>query len=82
MIREKSQPQSRQHHGVVYVLDPTYFRFGGDIYKQKFSVAMGSPVSHIVVDVYLENLERNSLLRSQTSASQGTRSGMLMMLFD
>ena len=56
VIREKSQPQSMQHHGVVYALDPTYFRFRGDIYKQKFSVVMGCPVSHIVVNVYLENL--------------------------
>ena len=39
-------------------------------------------MSHIVVNVYLENLEQNSLVRSQTSARQGTRSGVLMMLFE
>ena len=34
-----------------FVLEMTYFRFEGEIYQQKFGVAMGSPVSPIFVEV-------------------------------
>jgi len=39
------------------VLWTTSFRFGGEIYQQ-FGVAMGSPVSPIVVQMYMEVLEQ------------------------
>ena len=35
------------------------FRFGGEIYQQKFGAAMGSPVSPIVVNLYIEDLEHH-----------------------
>ena len=41
-----------------FVLETTYFRFEGEIYQQKFGVAMGSPVSPIVVNLYMEDLEQ------------------------
>ena len=40
-----------------FVLETTYFRFGGEIY-QKFGVVMGSPVSPIVVNLCMEDLEQ------------------------
>ena len=41
-----------------FVLETTYFRFEGEIYQQKFGVAMSSPVSPIVVNLYMEDLEQ------------------------
>ena len=41
-----------------FVLETTYFRFVGEIYQQKFGVAMSSPVSPIVVNLYMEDLEQ------------------------
>ena len=41
-----------------FVLETTYFRFEGEIYQLKFGVAMGSPVSPIVVNLYMEDLEQ------------------------
>ena len=41
-----------------FVLETTYFRFEGEIYQQKCGVAMGSPVSPIVVNLYMEDLEQ------------------------
>ena len=41
-----------------FVLETTYFRFEGQIYQQKFGVAMGSPVSPIVVNLYMGDLEQ------------------------
>ena len=41
-----------------FVLETTYFRFRGEFYQQQFGVAMGSPVSPIVVNLYMEELEQ------------------------
>ncbi len=41
-----------------FALEPTYFRFGGEFYQQQIGVAMGSPVSPIVVNLYMEELEQ------------------------
>ena len=40
-----------------FVLTTTYFQFNGQIYRQKFGAAMGSPVSAIVANFFMENLE-------------------------
>ena len=37
-----------------FVLETTYFRFGGEIYQQKFGVDMGSSMFPIVVNLYME----------------------------
>ena len=47
-----------------FVLETTYFRWEGEIYKQKFGVAMGSPVSPIVVNLYMEDLEQKIIANS------------------
>ena len=40
-----------------FVLTTTYFPFRGNIYKQKFGAAMGSPRSAIIVNIFMEWLE-------------------------
>ena len=44
-----------------FIWTTTYFTFRGDIYKQKFGTAMGSPVSPIVANLYMEFLEKESI---------------------
>ena len=44
-----------------FILTTTYFSFGGQVYQQKFGAAMGSPVSPIVANLYMEWLENEAL---------------------
>ncbi len=44
-----------------FCLTTTYFTFRGDIYIQQFGAAMGSPVSPIVANLYMENFETEAL---------------------
>ena len=44
-----------------FTLTTTYFRFRGQIYRQKFGTAMGSPVSPLVADLYMEYLEQAAI---------------------
>ena len=39
------------------VLSTTYFTFRGEIFSQCFGIAMGSPVSPLVANFYMEWLE-------------------------
>ncbi|KAM7378702.1 hypothetical protein PAMP_004307 [Pampus punctatissimus] len=42
-------------------LNTTYFQFKGRFYRQKHGCAMGSPVSPIVANLYMEEVERRAL---------------------
>jgi len=44
-----------------FILSTTYFWFNGQIYRQKFGTAMGSPVSPLVANMFMEHLERKLL---------------------
>jgi len=44
-----------------FVLTTTYFKFDGQLYQQKFGTAMGSPVSPIVANLYMEDLEQRAI---------------------
>jgi hypothetical protein len=44
-----------------FVLTTTYFIFREDIYKQKFGAAMGSPVSPIIANLFMEWLEQEAI---------------------
>ena len=46
---------------LTFVLTTTYFSFRGQIYQQKFGVAMGSPVSPIIVNLFMEHLEQRAI---------------------
>ena len=41
-----------------FILTTTYFTFRGTIYKQKFGAAMGSPVSLLTANIFMEWLEQ------------------------
>jgi len=44
-----------------FILTTTYFCFSGQIYRQKFGTAMGSPVSPLVANMFMEHLEQKLL---------------------
>jgi hypothetical protein len=44
-----------------FTLTTTYFSFRGQIYRQKFGAAMGSPVSPLVANLFMEHLEQKLL---------------------
>ena len=47
-------------------LRSTYFSFGGNFYEQKEGVAMGSPVSAVVANPYMEFFEELALEMAPT----------------
>jgi len=44
-----------------FILTTTYFVFRDQIYSQKFGTAMGSPVSPMVADMFMEFLEQSAI---------------------
>ena len=44
-----------------FVLTTTYFMFRGQVYQEKFGTAMGSPVSPIVANLFMEDLEQRAM---------------------
>ena len=45
-----------------FIVTTTYFSFRGQIYRQIFGAAMGSPVSAIVANLFMEWLEKEAIL--------------------
>jgi len=43
------------------ILESTYFKFNNIIYKQKFGTPMGSPLSPIIAEIVLQDLEVKAL---------------------
>jgi hypothetical protein len=48
---------------VEIVLRQNYFQHGKEIFQQKEGLAMGAPTSSILSEVYLQNLEHNSIFK-------------------
>ena len=44
-----------------FVMTTTYFLFRGKIYQQRFGTAMGSPVSPVIANFYMEFLEQKAI---------------------
>ncbi|XP_072041252.1 uncharacterized protein [Amphiura filiformis] len=44
-----------------FILTTTYFEFRGTIYRQRFGAAMGSPVSPIIANFFMEFLEQQAI---------------------
>ena len=47
-------------------LKTTYFSYGGEYYQQNDGAAMGSPISPVVANIYMEFLEQEALETAQT----------------
>ncbi|KAI8512067.1 hypothetical protein Bbelb_111670 [Branchiostoma belcheri] len=46
---------------LTFIITTTYFCFRGDIYQQKFGTAMGSPVSPVLANLFMEWLEQQAI---------------------
>ena len=42
-------------------METTYFRIGSDIYRQEEGLAMGSPLSPVLANIYMEYFEEVTL---------------------
>ena len=62
-----------------FCLKNTYFSFQGQFFEQVEGAAMGSPVSPIVANLYMEYLEQKAL--STTPTHPGSGAGMWMTPF-
>jgi len=54
-------PKNEFLNAVKFTLDSTYFIFNEKIYKQTYGAPMGSPLSPIIADLALQNLESHTL---------------------
>ncbi|XP_039311308.1 uncharacterized protein LOC120359073 [Solenopsis invicta] len=52
-----SIPKQEFLTAIQLVLDSTYFSFGNNFYKQKFGTPMGSPLSPVIADLVMRDLE-------------------------
>jgi hypothetical protein len=63
IIRDKFKLQEEVYQLIYICLTTTYFKFNDRIYEQTNGVAMGSPLSPIIAEIFMEHLE-NQLLES------------------
>ena len=60
-----------------FCLKSTYFAFQGNLYEQKEGAAMGSPLSHIVANIFMEDFGAKAL--SSAPHPQVCGKGLLMI---
>ncbi|XP_018361330.1 PREDICTED: uncharacterized protein LOC108760048, partial [Trachymyrmex cornetzi] len=61
-IKEATKiPKTEFINAIKFILNSTYFTFNGTIYKQTFGTPMGSPLSPIIADIVMEDLEEKAL---------------------
>ena len=72
-VEEDKDLQSRTNMTIKYIccllefcLKNTYFKFNGEFYEQKEGAAMGSPISPIVANLFMEDLEIKAIRTSNT----------------
>ncbi|KAI8496755.1 hypothetical protein Bbelb_254100 [Branchiostoma belcheri] len=46
---------------LTFIVTTTYFSFRGEVYQQKFGTAMGSPVSTVLANLFMEWLEQQAM---------------------
>ena len=46
---------------LTFIANTTYFKFQGQLYQQKFGTAMGSPVSPLIANLFMEDLEKKAI---------------------
>ena len=49
---------------LTFKLSSTYFQYNGSIYEQKDGAAMGSPVSAVIANLYMESFEEQAITTS------------------
>ena len=49
---------------LTFVLRSAYFQYNGSIYEQKYGAAMGSPLSAVIANLYMESFEEQAITTS------------------
>ena len=61
-IKDRSELNIQQISELLQMcLNTTYFQYNNTFYKQRIGAAMGSPVSPIVANLYMESFEEEAL---------------------
>ena len=72
MVQHEKSPQKKDLLDLLtFVLRFTYFQYNGSIYEQKDGAAMGSPVSAVIANLYMENFEEQAITNHPTSLGSG-----------
>lgn len=58
-----SVPRDEFISAIRFVLNSTFFTFNGRIYQQTYDTPMGSPLSPIIADIVLQDLEERAMAR-------------------
>ena len=59
VIEDLTDPETSKLVGLC--LNSTFFNFKGELYEQTCGVAMGSPLSPIIANLFMDNFESKSL---------------------
>ena len=77
-LEDDKELQSRTNMTIKHIccllefcLKNTYFKFTGEFYEQKEGAAMGSPISPIVANLFMEDLEIKAIRTSNTPPKYG-----------
>ncbi|KAL9984598.1 hypothetical protein ACROYT_G006910 [Oculina patagonica] len=58
---------------LTFVLRSTYFQYNGSIYEQQEGAAMGSPVSAVIANLYMESFEEQAITSSSYTPKRWKR---------
>ena len=68
-------------HLLSFCLETTQFAYNGTHYQQVFGTAMGSPVSVVIANIVIEDVEQKALANSPVKPFFWKLNDMSMMLF-
>ena len=69
-IKDRSERSIQQISELLQMcLNTTYFQYNNTFYKQRIGAAMGSPVSQIVANLYMESFEEEALSTARNPPS-------------
>jgi len=61
ICRGTNIPKSEFLNAIKIILDSTFFKFNNKIYKQNFGTPMDSPLSPVIADIVMQDLEKRAL---------------------